>query len=131
MFWGYFLPESNVFRYVNAGHLPPLLFSGQAMYRLTSGGPVLGLLPGARFDQGERIFAPGDLMVLYSDGILEAANEADEQFGEDRVAEVVRAHRDQPAEEIRNQILSAVARFTGNAAAADDQTLLVIRKSAA
>jgi sigma-B regulation protein RsbU (phosphoserine phosphatase) len=70
-------------------------------------------------------------MVLYSDGILEAANEADEQFGEDRVAEVVRAHRDQPAEEIRNQILSAVARFTGNAAAADDQTLLVIRKSAA
>jgi hypothetical protein len=131
MFWGYFLPESNVFRYVNAGHLPPLLFSGQAMYRLTSGGPVLGLLPGARFEQGERIFAPGDLMVLYSDGILEAANEADEQFGEDRVAEVVRAHRDQPAEEIRNQILSAVARFTGNAAAADDQTLLVIRKSAA
>ena len=131
MFWGYFLPESNVFRYVNAGHLPPLLFSGQATYRLTSGGPVLGLLPGARFEQGERAFEPGDLMVLYSDGILEAANEADEQFGEDRVAEVVRAHRDQSTEEIRNQILTAVARFTGNAAAADDQTLLVIRKSAA
>ena len=131
MFWGYFLPESNVFRYVNAGHLPPLLFSGEATYRLTSGGPVLGLLPGARFEQGERAFEPGDLMVLYSDGILEAANEADEQFGEDRVAEVVRAHRDQSTEEIRNQILSAVARFTGNAAAADDQTLLVIRKSAA
>lgn len=131
MFWGYFLPESNVFRYVNAGHLPPLLFSGDATYRLTSGGPVLGLLSGARFEQGERLFAPGDLMVLYSDGILEAANEQDEQFGEARVAEVVRAHRHKSTEEIRNQILSAVARFTGNAAAADDQTLLVIRKSAA
>lgn len=131
MFWGYFLPESNVFRYVNAGHLPPLLFSGDATYRLTSGGPVLGLLPGARFEQGERLFAPGDLMVLYSDGILEAANEQDEQFGEARVAEVVRAHRHKSTEEIRNQILSAVARFTGNAAAADDQTLLVIRKSVA
>ena len=130
MFWGYFLPESNVFRYVNAGHLPPLLFSGQATYRLTSGGPVLGLLPGARFEQGERAFEPGDLMVLYSDGILEAANEADEQFGEDRVAAVVRAHRDKSTEEIRNQILAAVTAFTGNVAAADDQTLLVIRKSA-
>ena len=56
---------------------------------------------------------------------------SDDVLLQHRRAEVVRAHRDQPADEIRNQILSAVARFTGNAAAADDQTLLVIRKSAA
>ena len=81
--------------------------------------------------RGERSFEPGDLLVLYSDGILEAANGADEQFGEKRVRAVVRSNFDQPAEEIRNRILTAVRDFTGDVQAADDQTLLVIRKSAA
>ena len=132
MFWGYFAPESNTLRYVNAGHLPPLLFSAAAParpHRLTSGGPVLGLLGAARFEQGERAFEAGDLLVLYSDGILEAANAADEQFGEERVAAVVNAHFHCDAEEIRNRILDAVRAFTGDVAAADDQTLLVIRKA--
>jgi len=134
MFWGYFVPESDAFRYVNAGHLPPLLFSAAqrgAMHRLTSGGPVLGLLGGAQFEQGERALEAGDLLVLYSDGILEAANAEDEQFGEERLAAVVRENLDQPAEEIRNRLLAAVREFSGNGEAADDQTLLVIRKSAA
>ncbi len=134
MFWGYFLPESNVLRYVNAGHLPPLLFPAAqpgVTHRLTSGGPVLGLLGMARYEQGERDFADGDLLVMYSDGILEAANADDEQFGEARVEAVVRANFHLPADEIRARILAAVGTFTGNAAAADDQTLLVIRKTAA
>ena len=134
MFWGHFAPESNAFRYVNAGHLPPMLFSAAQpgeVHQLTSGGPVLGLLAGARYEQGERAFEAGDLLVLYSDGILEAANGADEQFGEERVQAVVRANFARPAEEIRNQILAAVREFTGDVEAADDQTLLVIRKSAA
>jgi hypothetical protein len=133
MFWGYFAPEAGVLRYVNAGHLPPLLFPASqpgAVHRLTSGGPVLGLLGMARYEQGERAFADGDLLVLYSDGILEAANAADEQFGEERVAAVVRAHFGESAEQIRNRILAAVRAFTGDVEAADDQTLLVIRKSA-
>lgn len=132
MFWGYFAPESGVFRYVNAGHLPPLLFSATApgtVHRLTSGGPVLGLLNGARYEQGERAMANGDVLVLYSDGILEAANKADEQFGEERVMAVVREHFSGTTEEIRNAIQAAVGAFTGNAAATDDQTLLVNRKS--
>lgn len=134
LFWGYFAPESNAFRYVNAGHLPPLLFPAAqrgAVHRLTSGGPVLGLLPGARYEQGERALEDGDVLVIFSDGIVEAANGADEQFGEERVASVVRAHFARPAEEIRNRILAAVRAFTGNAAAADDQTLLVIRRGEA
>jgi hypothetical protein len=134
MFWGYFAPETGALRYVNAGHLPPLLFPAAqpgAVHRLTSGGPVLGLLGMAKYEQGERAFAAGDVLVLYSDGILEAANGADEQFGEERVAAVVRAHFGEPAEEIRNRILAAVREFTGDVEAADDQTLLVIRNTAA
>jgi hypothetical protein len=133
LFWGYFAPESNAFRYVNAGHLPPLLFPAAqpgVVHKLTSGGPVLGLLGGAKYEQGERAFEEGDLLVLYSDGILEAANAADEQFGEERIQEIVRANYSGPAEDIRNQILAAVRDFTGNVEAADDQTLLIIRKSA-
>ena len=132
MFWGYFAPESNIFRYVNAGHLPPLLFSAAqsgAVCKLTSGGPVLGLLRGAKYEQGERAFEAGDLLVLYSDGILEAASATDEQFGEERVRSVVHANFARPVEEIRNHILAAVRDFTGDVAAVDDQTLLVIRKS--
>ncbi|MFN0103622.1 MAG: PP2C family protein-serine/threonine phosphatase [Bryobacteraceae bacterium] len=134
MFWGYFAPESNVFRYVNAGHLPPLLFSAErpnAVHRLTSGGPVLGLLGGASYEQGERAFEAGDLLVLYSDGILEAANADDEQFGEERVTRVVRENFHLTAEAIRDRILTAVRDFTGDIDAADDQTLLVIRNTAA
>ena len=135
MFWGYFVPESDAFRYVNAGHLPPLLFPaaqrGTTVHRLTSGGPVLGLLGGAQYEQGERALEAGDLLVLYSDGILEAANAKDEQFGEERMAAVVRENFDQPAEEIRNRLLAAVGDFSGDGQTADDQTLLVIRKAAA
>ena len=92
---------------------------------------MLGLLSGANYEQGERAFEAGDVLVLYSDGILEAANAADEQFGEERAQSVVYANFARPAEEIRNRILAAVRDFTGDVAAADDQTLLVIRKSAA
>ena len=122
-----------MFRYLNAGHLPPLLFSAAqpgAVCKLKSGGPVLGLLSAAKYEHGERAFEAGDVLVLYSDGILEAANAADEQFGEERVQSVVHANFARPAEEIRNHILAAVREFTGDVAAADDQTLLVIRKSA-
>ena len=134
MFWGYFAPEANVFRYVNAGHLPPLLFSAsdpRKVHRLTSGGPVLGLINGVHYEQGERVFEAGDLLVLYSDGILEAADADDEQFGEDRVRRVVRENFHLSAEEIRNRILDAVREFSHNVDAADDQTLLVIRHTAA
>jgi serine phosphatase RsbU (regulator of sigma subunit) len=130
LFWAYFAPESNALRYVNAGHLPPLVFPAAhpgAAHRLTSGGPVLGLLPAARFEQGEHAFEPGDILVLYSDGIVEAENAAGEEFGEDRIRQVVAAHRDADPEAIRNAVLAACDSFTGNAAAADDRTLLVIR----
>jgi serine phosphatase RsbU (regulator of sigma subunit) len=130
LFWAYFAPESNTLRYVNAGHLPPLVFPAAhpgAAHRLTSGGPVLGLLPGARFEQGEHAFEPGDTLVLYSDGIVEAENAAGEEFGEERIRHVVAAHRESDPETIRNAVLAACASFTGNAAAADDRTLLVIR----
>ncbi|MEO8128278.1 MAG: PP2C family protein-serine/threonine phosphatase, partial [Bryobacteraceae bacterium] len=87
LFSCYFDPHSARLRYVNAGHLPPLLVSQDelgelSVKRLDDGGPVLGLLPFARYRQGEVRVEPGDLLVMYSDGILEAQGTDEEEFGE-------------------------------------------------
>ena len=127
LFWGYFEAGTELLRYVNCGHCPPLLFRGRAsgILRLCDGGPVLGLLPRARFEQGVERLEQGDVLVLYSDGVVEAANAKGEEFGEDRLIAAVEPAAD--PREIRDSILRAVRAFTGSDVLADDQTLLAIR----
>jgi hypothetical protein len=131
LFWGYFDVRTESLHYVNCGHCAPLLFRacGSGVLRLSDGGPVLGLLPNARFEQGVERLEPGDVVVLYSDGVIEAADASGEEFGEHRLIAAVEscAH---PAE-IRDGILRAVRAFTGSDVLADDQTLLAIRYSGA
>ena len=129
MFWSYFDPQSQHLKYINAGHCPPLLLKASqrnTILRLSIGGPALGLLADAEYQQGSVRLEPGDVMVLYSDGIVEATNAADEEFGEDRVLAIVKAHPDDTAEAIRNHILVATEAFTGQSVPQDDRTLVVI-----
>lgn len=129
MFWSYFDSESQHLKYINAGHCPPLLLKAahrNTILRLTIGGPVLGLLPDAEFQLGSVRLEPGDVLVLYSDGIVEATNSLDEEFGEHRVVDIVKKCRKNTAEEIRDQILSSVEVFTGRIVPEDDRTLFVI-----
>jgi sigma-B regulation protein RsbU (phosphoserine phosphatase) len=130
MFWSYFDSKSQHLKYINAGHCPPLLVVKTAhrntILRLCSGGPVLGLLAGAEFQQGSVRLDSGDVLILYSDGIVEAANAADEEFGEGRVAAIVTTYSEDTAENIRNHILAEVDAFTGTLAPQDDRTLVVI-----
>ncbi len=127
LFWGYI--EGSTLRYINAGHLAPILARANRpiCLRLDEGGPVLGLLPSAKFETGSVELEPGDLLVLYSDGLVEAANQHDEQFGEERVQALVAQHRHLTAAQIRDQIIRAAQAFTGNAELEDDRTLLVLR----
>lgn len=128
LFWSYFDPQSETLCYINAGHCAPMLFkpNGGAQ-RLNDGGPVLGLLADAQFHQSSVPFEAGDTLLLYSDGIVEAADVNDEQFGEERLQELVCSSlRESPAE-IRRRILAAVNNFTGNAELSDDRTLVVVR----
>jgi len=130
MFWAYFDPQNQMLRYVNAGHFPPLLFKAsrrQTLLRLSSGGPVLGLLPGIAYQQGVVRLEPGDVLVLYSDGIVDANGPGEEHFGEDRLREAASSAISGKAEDIRNGILAAVRAFTGQASPEDDRTLLVVR----
>ena len=128
MFWCTFNARTGILRYVNAGHCPPLLVRGPAeVLRLEAGGPVLGVLPGARYEYGEVAVHPGDLLVIFSDGIIEAADADDEEFGEERLISVVQRNLREPAAEICNSILANVTGFLGRQAAQDDQTLVVAR----
>jgi sigma-B regulation protein RsbU (phosphoserine phosphatase) len=132
LFSCYFDPQTALLRYVNAGHLPPLLVSQTGrtsleIQRLQEGGPVLGLLPEASYRQGEVTVHPGDLLVMYSDGILEAQGKDENEFGEERVRQVIRENWAKSPTEIRNAILSSVRQFLGGQAPHDDQTLLVVR----
>ena len=129
MFWSYFDPQTRFLYYVNAGHLPPLLFrkGAETPVRLSNGGPILGLLPDAGFEQGAIRFEVGDVLVLYSDGVVEAENPAGEQFGQERVAEAVTRSLEKTADEIRDHILASLRAFTGQTQLEDDGTLLVVR----
>ena len=132
LFWCYYEPESHVLRYVNAGHLPPLLVrrigGGELeIARLTEGGPVLGLLRNAEYRQGQTAVCSGDLLVLYSDGVVEAENAAGEQFDEDRVLAAVRENSNSSSAMVRDEIMKRVHAFLGKAHPHDDLTLIVAR----
>ncbi len=129
MFWSYFDSASQHLKYINAGHCPPLLWKANyqnTILHLNAGGPVLGLLPQAEFQQGSVRLNPGDILVLYSDGVVEAANQNEEEFGEQRLQEILTENSARNAEEIRNQILASVEAFTGKVVPEDDRTLCVI-----
>jgi sigma-B regulation protein RsbU (phosphoserine phosphatase) len=129
LFWGLFDAESGTLRYVNAGHAAPILIrhGHNRIERLDQGGPVLGLLPSARYTAGSVRIDASDTLILYSDGVNEAANQNEEEFGEDRIREVI-SHSDgaTPAE-LCDSIMSQVAAFASAGPAPDDRTLMVVR----
>lgn len=132
LFWCFFDRQASVLRYINAGHLPPLLVHCQSgaeprIVRLDEGGPVLGLLPGARYRQAVEPVSPGDLLIVFSDGILEATNAQDDEFGEEAILNAVEKHSHQPPAEICAAVLEDVRRFLAGLPPHDDQTLLIVR----
>jgi sigma-B regulation protein RsbU (phosphoserine phosphatase) len=131
LFWGYFDPQRSTIQYINGGHLPPLLLrkvnDELEIHRLETGGPVMGLLPGANFQQGEEFVAPGDLLVAFSDGVVEATNPEGEEFGDKRLLSVIKEFWDASATDVRNAIHARLKGFTGDTPIVDDQTLIVVR----
>ena len=119
------------FLYVNAGHPPPfhLAASGEVTL-LEEGGVVMGPLPDATYERGFVKLAPGDLLVLYTDGITEAQPEGSaelDEYGRDRLIECVKALRDSSAEDIVNGIFTDVEKFTVGSPASDDRTVCVAK----
>jgi sigma-B regulation protein RsbU (phosphoserine phosphatase) len=124
-------PEASLLAWTNAGHNPALLVRADgSIERLATGGPPLGVLPQATFRRSEHRAAPGDLLLVYTDGITEAVNPADEEFGVERLETVARAHRGAPLAELRRAIEDALEAFAEGVPFADDRTLLLLRRTA-
>jgi sigma-B regulation protein RsbU (phosphoserine phosphatase) len=136
-FFGIFDMSANRFDYVNAGHNPPVLLRKSAggnyeWLRLDCGGPVIGLLPEAFYEQGSILMHPGDLLLTYTDGISEAMNSAEEEWGEEAMILAAQQASDssaEDAEDIVKAIFAAADVFAGGAAQHDDMTVLVMRCS--
>jgi serine phosphatase RsbU (regulator of sigma subunit)/signal transduction protein with GAF and PtsI domain len=123
-------PGSGEIAYVNAGHPPPVLVraaSGQ-VEELRTGGMAMGVLPDLEYEERTVRMEPGDTLVLYTDGVIEAPGEGRTFFGRGRLAEAARAARHQTAAQMGESIEAAVAHFTAGALASDDLTLVVIRR---
>jgi len=115
--------------YVNAGHNPPLHYRNGTgtLHTLLPSGMAMGVMPGNTYSVGELDLAPGDVLVLYTDGVTEAFNMPGEEFGEGRLMDTVIASHDLRAGEILGTIFSRVHDFIGEAAQSDDITVVVIR----
>lgn len=129
LFYGVVNLSAMELTYANAGHEPPLLVRGGRITRLSAGGTVLGIDRDIRYNHQVVALAPGDALVLLTDGIIEAMNFEGEQFGRRRVEQAVLAAvgRDESANGIARHLLWEMRRFAGLQVRGDDVTLVAIR----
>jgi sigma-B regulation protein RsbU (phosphoserine phosphatase) len=129
LFYGVLETSTHVFSFSNAGHENPFLFTPDGTCtRLATGGTVLGVVENFPFDQEKVTFAPGQTMVIFSDGITEAFDRDDQHFGEERLISVIRENLNEPATAITDRIIAAVREYADGAPQADDLTLVVVKR---
>jgi sigma-B regulation protein RsbU (phosphoserine phosphatase) len=123
-------PSSGQCAYVNGGHNDGILLrrDGSVTLLATTGLPV-GLFARADYEEGRTAMEPGDLLLLYSDGVTEADDVSEEEFGMDRTIDVLRAHRDEPASAIVDHMIHAIDEFAGAAPQHDDITLMALKRT--
>lgn len=130
LFYAEYDPLTRQLLYVNAGHNPPVILRKSAdacqVFRLETGGPVIGLLPQC-YEQGSFPLETGDLLVLFTDGVSESMNARDEEWGEDRLIEFAKTCHGLSALEVMNRILAEAEAFAAGASQHDDMTLVLLR----
>ena len=122
---------SRTLHYVNGGHNPPAVLRKEdgtwRVFRLGDGGPVIGLLAGAVYKEQTLQLLPGDILLAFTDGISEAMNASEDEWGEDRMIAEAQAHADLNAEELLQRLFRAADAFAAGAPQHDDMTLVVLR----
>lgn len=122
-------PATGDLMYINAGHNPPLVGRANGtVEQLGAGGLPLGLMSFAEYDTGSVHLDPGDVLFIYSDGVSEANNINEDEFGMDRLTEVIRTNVARSASGIRDRVEAALSEFTGTAAPNDDITLVIVKR---
>jgi sigma-B regulation protein RsbU (phosphoserine phosphatase) len=134
VFYGILDPVTGTLNYCNAGHNPPYLIrhgegnvAGEIL-ALDRTGMVLGVLQDGTWEQGVVLISPGDLLVLYTDGLVEAQASDGIMFGEERLLSVVQDNLMETAQEIQEALLAAIREFMKDAPQFDDLTLVVMAR---
>jgi len=123
-------PRNGVITYANAGHNPPIIRrTGGEIEILAAGGILLGVLPDAAYDETRVEFKPGDVLVLYTDGVVEATTPDGAFFGDERLAALLRDMEGLGAAAICDRIVAAVEEFAGGDTQGDDLTVVVVKRT--
>jgi serine phosphatase RsbU (regulator of sigma subunit) len=121
--------DSGHMRYLNAGHNPAYAIRADGVEKLGASSFPLGMLEEAAYEEGGIDLAPGDLLLVYSDGLTEAANANDEEFGNERLEKLLPELRNRPPEGVGAHLLAHVDRFLGDARLTDDMSIAVVVKN--
>jgi len=127
-FWGICDADGSTFRYVNAGHNPPLHVTAEGkMTHLEAGGLLLGIMGGVVYERGELSLMSGDVIAMFTDGVTEAMNPEMEEYDDPRLEELLVRLRDKSAQGILDAVLGDVEVFTRGAPQSDDVTMIVMK----
>jgi sigma-B regulation protein RsbU (phosphoserine phosphatase) len=131
LFYGRLDPVANEFTYVNAGHNPPLLYRAKQdqLLELSRTGMALGVVADSSFGQNTVPLHSGDFVLLYTDGVTDATDAQQREFGEDRLRHVVLEQRRAPVEEMVAALEQAVREFVGTSAPFDDLTIVGLKRT--
>jgi len=128
LFYAELDPARRRLAYVNAGHVPPFRIGSDARReRLATGGPVLGLLEDPAYETAEIEMVPGELVAMVTDGATEALSPGEEEFGDERLRELLVSASAERAERVVRRVSDGVHAWTGPAGCSDDLTLLVLK----
>ncbi len=127
LFYATYDTATQMLRYTNAGHLPPLYVVGEKVRNLEEGGMVVGLFDDCVYEQGSAVVEPGGLLVAYSDGLVEPENVYGEQFGMEQLTAEVLRHQHLPPQELAETLVRAAEEWAGTLEQADDMTVIVAR----
>lgn len=129
-FLGFYHPVDGILRWVNCGQSDGLiLHSGGQVSHLPCTGLALGQFPRQTYDEETCTLQPGDILAVYSDGVSEANNLAEEEYGTDRLIDVIRRHADAGPEAIVDAVFAGIDEFAGNAPQFDDITLMIVKRT--
>jgi phosphoserine phosphatase RsbU/P len=126
-FYALYDDQQQTLTYCNAGHNPPLYFNGTKIRRLSAGGTVVGVFADSKYDQETIPVNTGDLFVAYTDGIVESVNEYGEEFGEQRLTQLVQENRHLNANMIKELVVNQVLSWTFAEERDDDMTLIIAK----
>jgi sigma-B regulation protein RsbU (phosphoserine phosphatase) len=121
--------KTNQFQYVNAGHNPPMYLAQSGKFHLLDeGGIILGMMPEYQYQTGNIKFRSGDLLLCYTDGVNEALNKDDEEFGEEKLQEIILKHKSKKAQQLAEIIVRDIKDFCEGVPQYDDITLLIAKR---